>query len=180
MRTSVASGQVLGLPPALLGLLASSSAPASPEFSSGNDTLSRTRRRSAVSLGAPHTCPGSRGPSPLLTPDLHRSSGALGWGTGRAGRGSGERGAPGPEAAGHRGKRGRGAGMDGRGLGRPGCSQLFFSRRSPCSWLSESRPGQVNLTHMCTSVVSCSDVVVNMTPSLEFTFSELFLVCLLL
>uniref|UniRef100_A0A9L0T311 inositol-polyphosphate 5-phosphatase n=1 Tax=Equus caballus TaxID=9796 RepID=A0A9L0T311_HORSE len=30
---------------------------------------------------------------------------------------------------------------------------------SPCSWPSESRPGQVNLTHMCTSVVSCSDAV---------------------
>ncbi|XP_046929598.1 inositol polyphosphate-5-phosphatase A isoform X2 [Lynx rufus] len=29
---------------------------------------------------------------------------------------------------------------------------------SPCSWPSASRPGQVNLTPMCTSVVSCSDV----------------------
>uniref|UniRef100_A0A8C0TP75 inositol-polyphosphate 5-phosphatase n=1 Tax=Canis lupus familiaris TaxID=9615 RepID=A0A8C0TP75_CANLF len=29
---------------------------------------------------------------------------------------------------------------------------------SPCSWRSASRPGQVNLTPMCTSVVSCSDV----------------------
>lgn len=31
-------------------------------------------------------------------------------------------------------------------------------RRSPCSWPSASRPGQVNLMPMCTSVVSCSDV----------------------
>lgn len=36
---------------------------------------------------------------------------------------------------------------------------LLSSCCSPCSWPSESCPGQVNLMPVCTSVVSCSDVV---------------------
>lgn len=40
----------------------------------------------------------------------------------------------------------------------------LFSHCSRCSWPSESHLGQVNLTPMYTSVVSCSDVVVNMAP----------------
>lgn len=40
----------------------------------------------------------------------------------------------------------------------PGSDALLFSRCSLCSWPSEWRPGQVKLTHTCTSVVSCSDV----------------------
>lgn len=62
---------------------------------------------------------------------------------------------------------GSGAGPAGRGRSALTTSLL---PRSPCSWPSASRPGQVNLTHVCTSVVWCSDVVVNMPPSLEFTF----------
>lgn len=62
---------------------------------------------------------------------------------------------------------GSGAGPAGRGRSALTTSLLPCS---PCSWPSASRPGQVNLTHVCTSVVWCSDVVVNMPPSLEFTF----------
>lgn len=54
----------------------------------------------------------------------------------------------------------------GSGRQRPGHADLFplFSHCSRCSWPSESHLGQVNLTPMYTSVVSCSDVVVNMAP----------------